>query len=106
QYDYQGEQTVKNIAKPVRVYRIVMGAADTQPAPGKGLQTPGEKLARHVRSVSLLVIGLLLLTGILATVRYGPLSSFRTSPSPLHTQEEKPSPLPLPDKPSLVVLPF
>src|SRR5262245_36820496 len=23
-YDYQGEQTVKNIAKPVRVYRVVM----------------------------------------------------------------------------------
>src|SRR5689334_14747091 len=25
-YDYQGEQTVKNIAKPVRVYRVVMDA--------------------------------------------------------------------------------
>ena len=26
-YEYQGEQTVKNIAKPVRVYRVVMDAA-------------------------------------------------------------------------------
>src|SRR5262245_2264534 len=26
-YDYQGEQTVKNIAKPVRTYRVVMDAA-------------------------------------------------------------------------------
>src|SRR6478672_575764 len=40
-YDYQGEQTVKNIAKPVRVYRVGLEAADTQPVPGKGHQTPG-----------------------------------------------------------------
>ena len=26
-YEYQGEQTVKNIAKPVRVYRVVMDEA-------------------------------------------------------------------------------
>src|SRR4029453_708135 len=26
-YDYQGEQTVKNIAKPVRTYRVVMDEA-------------------------------------------------------------------------------
>jgi hypothetical protein len=31
-YDYQGEQTVKNIAKPVRTYRVVMDEADNRKA--------------------------------------------------------------------------
>ena len=31
-YEYQGEQAVKNIAKPVRVYRVVMDEAGSQKA--------------------------------------------------------------------------
>jgi adenylate cyclase len=99
QYAYQGEQTVKNIAKPVRVYRVELEANDPRQAPSKGRQTPSGGPSRRVRPTYLFVIGLLLIAGILATLRYGSFSSFRT-------QEEKPPPLPLPDKPSLVVLPF
>jgi adenylate cyclase len=58
------------------------------------------------------VTGLLLIAGVVATVRYVTFSSFRNPPvpsvggqSPIRTEEAQP-PLPLPDKPSLVVLPF
>ena len=34
-YDYQGEQTVKNIAKPVRVYRVLIDEAEKQKSQGK-----------------------------------------------------------------------
>src|SRR5262245_26728617 len=42
-YEYQGEQTVKNIAKPVRVYRVGLEAADTQSAPSTALKSPSER---------------------------------------------------------------
>src|SRR4029453_19198193 len=48
-YEYQGEQTVKNIAKPVRVYRVGLEAAETQPTLGKGPQTIREKPSLRVR---------------------------------------------------------
>jgi adenylate cyclase len=42
-YEYLGEQTVKNIAKPVRVYRVVM---ETETAAQKGLEVASrEKMA-------------------------------------------------------------
>src|SRR6058998_2340178 len=59
-YDYQGEQTVKNIAKPVRVYRVRIEAESPATAQGRDEG-----------------------------------NSPRQSPA-----------LPLPDKPSLIVLPF
>ena len=37
-YEYQGEQTVKNIAKPVRVYRVVMDDAASHPGRAKSQQ--------------------------------------------------------------------
>src|SRR5215471_13849454 len=48
-YDYQGEQTVKNIAKPVRVYRVGLEAGDTQATPSTGLQAPSKKPSQHMR---------------------------------------------------------
>src|SRR5262249_4191505 len=59
-YEYLGEQTVKNIAKPVRVYRVRIDAEAPATEPGNDKVT-----------------------------------------SPLQT-----SALPLPDKPSIIILPF
>src|SRR4029434_4526243 len=42
-YEYQGEKSVKNIVKPVRVYRVGMETAGTRPTLGKGPQTSSEK---------------------------------------------------------------
>jgi adenylate cyclase len=42
-YDYQGEQAVKNIAKPVRVFRVVGIEIATAPNVGAGLALPKAK---------------------------------------------------------------
>jgi adenylate cyclase len=46
QYEYQGEQTVKNITKPVRVYRVVMEEAESQKAEDSVSQRAKDKTQR------------------------------------------------------------
>ena len=115
-YDYLGEQTVKNITEPVRVYRVVMEESRkvkrsedsaSQKAKGKGQALPADKsqCARVLASW----LDLLLIAGLLIAVGVWPFVSFPTqslSHSSLVTQEAQPPSLPLPDKPSIVVLPF
>src|SRR5262245_4951374 len=72
-YEYLGEQTVKNIAKPVRVWRVIM-----EPV---AAVSPGEEVSQKSQVES-------------QTLRI-PYSAFRTQEA-----------LPLPDKPSIAVLPF
>jgi adenylate cyclase len=110
EYEYHGEQTVKNIAEPVRVYRIVM-ESETAPTVGKGQEdsATGPKTRRvgavHLTRTVLLLIGLLLVGGIV-TLLYPSLPTLITHHSSLVTEEAQPPLLPLPDKPSIVVLPF
>jgi adenylate cyclase len=73
EYEYLGEREVKNIAEPVRVYRVVM-----EPV---AAVSPGEEASRESQVES-------------PTIRI-PHSAFRTQEA-----------LPLPDKPSIAVLPF
>ncbi|HJY82096.1 MAG TPA: adenylate/guanylate cyclase domain-containing protein [Candidatus Binatia bacterium] len=135
-YEYLGEQAVKNITRPVRVWRVRIevpsprGALINQgPTEGQGegatgrarIVTPphpnlppqgGKEPEKrrvgtaHRNWVVAAVASLLLIAGTFLTVRY--LSRPPVSPqsSTLVTQEAQPHALPLPDKPSLVVLPF
>jgi class 3 adenylate cyclase len=97
-YEYVGEQIVKNIAKPVRVYRITIEEEESQKAKGKNQKAekvvscqlsvvspqPPERrtgLARHKWTLRA-TAGLLLLAGAIVTVRYFPLPLF-TFHSPL-----------------------
>jgi adenylate cyclase len=91
-YEYIGEQTVKNIAKPVRVWRIQVQESSRQRA-----KVEKPKPRRVGTSV---LVSVALAAGILA-VRYFPFSTPNTQPLAPSTQA-----LPLPDKPSIVVLPF
>jgi hypothetical protein len=52
-----------------------------------------------------LFAGLFLFIGSLVVVRYGPFS-IHNSQSTIRNQEAQPPALPLPDKPSIVILPF
>lgn len=104
--EYQGEQVVKNITKPVRVYRVVMDDAENQKTKVKEQKAKVDsKVGIAHRSWVIGGIGsLVLIAGTVVTVRY----FFLPVPS---TQSLAPSTqaqlaLPLPDKPSLVVLPF
>jgi adenylate cyclase len=119
-YEDVGEQAVKNIADPVRVWRIVLeipsplvgegqgegatGEADSpqstvQSAKGKGASQKPRRVGTNV-SVLVLVLG-----GLVTLGSFFP-SVFGIRHSALHTQEAQPPLLPLPDKPSIVVLPF
>jgi len=105
-YDYQGEQTVKNIAKPVRVYLLGLETADTQPAPDKGRQTPSAGPLWRARSpYRWITAAVVLLVATFSILWYGSRPSL-PPPSLPPTSEAQPPALPLPDKPSLVVLPF
>jgi TolB-like protein/class 3 adenylate cyclase len=93
-----GQPKLKNIAERFPVYALL-------PTPPKGLwqtlQVQRLKLSRRVRPV--VFVGVLV-AGLIA-VHYSPFPILNTRHSELGTQEAQP-PLPLPDKPSIVVLPF
>jgi adenylate cyclase len=90
-YEYLGEQTVKNIEKPVRVYRVLMEPQ----AVGKVI---GEKkpISRHWRWAA---VALIVVAGALAIWNF----YFR---SPFEPASVERMAFPLPDKLSIAVLPF
>jgi adenylate cyclase len=118
QYEALGEQAVKNIARPVRVYRLrrepvaaTSGASEEAQAPdvavGHTLPTQADA-GRHVlawsrRRGTLALVAVLLILGTAVTVWQ---RVFRaTAPASLSRTEQAVG-LPLPDKPSIAVLPF
>jgi adenylate cyclase len=101
-----GEQTVKNIAEPVRAWRVRVGSETFVPGVETEKQNPtlGTPLRRARPTYQVLLAGLLLVAGVIIAIRY-------FSHPPLNPQSsapvtEKSPALPLPDKPSIVVLPF
>jgi adenylate cyclase len=90
-YEFLGEQDVKNIAKPVGAYRVLMDAE----AAGKVI---GEKrpISRHWRWAAL---ALIVVAGALAFWNF----YFRPPFEPASAERMA---FPLPDKPSVAVLPF
>src|SRR5262249_36839026 len=113
QYEDLGEQTVKNIAEPVRVLRVMMEPAAASAGKDVLRQAQHERESTpvtlrqrwvgtaHLSRPALVIVGLLI-AGALMTLLYSPLSPIRTPQSEIRNQEA----LPLPDKPSIAVLPF
>jgi adenylate cyclase len=96
-YKYLGEQKVKNIEKPVRVYRVL---TDPESA-GKVI---GEKrflgrISRRVAIASIIIL-VIIAAGLLSWIVY-----LRQSKKVEAADPEKMA-FPLPDKPSIAVLPF
>jgi TolB-like protein/class 3 adenylate cyclase len=97
-YDYLGEHEVKNIAKPVRVYRARI-EAEAAPSQVRGEKKPGKKLfSRATLGIGVIVVGVVALV----------LWQFALPPKapPVDKADPKKMALPLPDKPSIAVLPF
>jgi adenylate cyclase len=92
-YEYLGEQTVKNIALPVRVYKVMMEPESA----GKVIGERGRE-ARRWRWAA--VAAVVLVGGALA------LWSFYFRPPPIQPASEEKMAFPLPDRPSIAVLPF
>ncbi len=96
-YDYIGEHTVKNIVKPIRVYRVPTGPETFQKVAEEKKPAPGwQKAAVAV------VIALLVVAGSVAIWK----SSRTPSPPPIEVASVEKMAYPLPDKPSIAVLPF
>jgi len=96
-YEYLGEQPVKNIPLPVRVYKVLIEPQ----AAGKVI---GEKKAktRQWKRAALVVVAILVV--VAATFAVWRLYLRPTPPIEVASKERMV--LPLPDKPSIVVLPF
>jgi adenylate cyclase len=96
-YKYLGEQTVKNILEPVRVYRVLMEPE----AVGKVI---GEKKAkpRQWQKTALIVFAILIVV-VAAIAEWR--SYLRPTP-PIEVASKEKMAFPLPDVPSIVVMPF
>jgi adenylate cyclase len=125
-YEDLGEQTVKNIAQPVRVFRVLLevssplvgegqgeGVSKEAGSPESDVRSPTSKIqSPKLRRVGIahlawvVVAGLVLIMGGIVIVRYLFHPSLSPQSSSLVTQEAQPPLLPLPNKPSIVVLPF
>jgi adenylate cyclase len=96
-YKYLGKQAVKNIVKPVRVYRVLMEPE----AAGKVI---GEKKAKpsqwQMATVGLVIGVIVVAAAVVIWKLYTP-----SAPQPEVASKEKMA-LSLPDKPSIAVLPF
>ena len=96
-YEYVGEQTVKNIKEPVKVYRVLM-------EPGAKKMEGG--LRSKVKGKRVMALGVLVAFVVIAGAVV--LYEFVLHPSFSKTEvasKEKMA-FPLPDKPSIAVLPF
>lgn len=89
-YEFRGEHLVKNIAKPVRVYRVLAGPAAPAPAASRARRV----LAGRWRWVALSGL-ILLLLGVAGRMVLWKGHQMASPPT-----------LQLPDKPSIAVLPF
>ncbi|MDH3802895.1 MAG: hypothetical protein OEU80_12530, partial [Deltaproteobacteria bacterium] len=95
-YDYIGEHTVKNIVKPIRVYRVPTGPETLQKVTEEKGPAPVWQ-----RAALAVVIALVVVAGGVAIWK-----SFRPSPAPTEVASVEKMAFPLPDKPSIAVLPF
>jgi len=98
-YEDLGEQSVKNIAKPVRVFRVLMEAGGAA-TPTRQTQGVARK---YVRRGVFSIAGLAIIAGTIIFVQH--LSLRPPTPSASIPAAQPPA-LPLPDKPSIAVLPF
>ena len=97
-YDYLGEHAVKNIAKPVRVYRARIEPEAT-PSQVRGKRKPGKKMfSRATLAIGVIVVG------VAALVLWQ--FVLRSPPPPREVASKEKMAFPLPDVPSIAVLPF
>ena len=93
-YDYIGEHTVKNIVKPIRVYKVPTGPETLQKVVEEKKPTPGWQKAAVAVVIALLVVA-------------GGVAIWKSSqPPPMEVASVEKMAFPLPDKPSIAVLPF
>ncbi len=96
-YEYLGEQSVKNIAKPVPAYKVVMEPRVTV----KAKVRPKEGARRRPMVIALVIV-LLMAAGAAVFWRF----AFLPAEPKVEKASQSQMAFPLPDKPSIAVLPF
>jgi adenylate cyclase len=96
-YKYLGEQTVKNILEPVRAYRVLMEPEEAGKVIGEKKVKP-----RQWQRVAF-SLGVILIVIVAAAVAY---FNLRPSAPRVEVASKEKMAFPLPDKPSIAVLPF
>jgi adenylate cyclase len=97
-YDYLGEHEVKNIAKPVRVYRARI---EPEAAPSKWGEEK-KPVGRRLSKVALGIIAVVVIAGAVILYQF----VLRPSPSKTEVASKEKMAFPLPDVPSIAVMPF
>ena len=95
-YEFMGEQEVKNIAKPVRAYSARLKPGATLPEPSA--RPKARRPVHHIMAAAAAAIALVIGAGVIAW--WQPWQP-REEPASLERMA-----FPLPDKPSIAVLPF
>jgi adenylate cyclase len=97
-YDYLGEHEVKNIAKPVRVYRARIEPEGASPKLGEEKKPALKRLPKPAFAI----IAVVVIVGLVAVYQF----VLRPSPSKTEIASKEKMAFPLPDVPSIAVLPF
>jgi adenylate cyclase len=97
-YEYVGEQIVKNIREPVRVYRVLM-----EPEIKSSLGVAEGKVEKKPRPTRIVALGAVIVFAAVAVIGYFYLRPFSAREEV--ASKEKMA-FPLPEKPSIAVLPF
>jgi adenylate cyclase len=93
-YEYLGEQEVKNIEKPIRVYRVLTEPEAVGEVIGEGVRRPKSWPLGAVVAMFIVILGGLAIW------------NFYFRPPPIEPASLEKMVYPLPDKPSIAVLPF
>jgi len=94
-YEFLGERTVKNIEKPIRAYRVLMEPEHV----GKVIGVEPPRPGKWPRTAIAVVVVLIIVAAVLLIWNF----YFRTDFEPASVEAMA---FPLPDKPSIAVLPF
>jgi len=100
-YEYLGKQSVKNILEPIRVYRVLMKPGPLTSAVGRWKRA-GVNYWNRVHPVFKVLIALV----AAANVIWQFYPHLRSSPSKTEVASKEKMAFPLPDVPSIAVLPF
>ena len=92
-YLFVGQQTVKNIPDPIRVYKVLMAPEDA----GKIIGEDKPKKWRRIQVAAVLLVAIAV-AFFISNIYFGP--------PPIESASVDKMAYPLPDKPSIVVLPF
>jgi len=97
-YDYLGEHAVKNIAKPFRVYRVQVESEAASSKLSRGKKPIGKRLSKP----ALPIIAVVVIAGAVILYQF----VLRPSHPKMEVASKEKMALPLPDVPSIAVLPF